>query len=381
MKLFETKIYFKFISWFILVSLLPLCGLFVAVYFFEKDSSLIVDVGLRQAIIFGVLISLALVFMFSLIAARRLARVIVKPIQKSAAELLKVTDELFKSIQSLSDISQSSSQLSGFLLLSSQEQERGIKEGNSAVVSLASSLKKISKKTQSSAAYSSNIDQSASEGAKRSQAALDGLVLIKNLATENQKLNQALDNYTVKTRELAEKMSALADLARFLSLNVSIEANKTDFSEEFSSLVAQIRELNASSKQAAAGVDLLASDMQRQIKQARQSSVYEWKETEKSIRVLGETLVFLNNILGDISVLSKDIKTIDKESSQSKAGAENISAMIKNISKEAKAMVQKTDDVTTIVHRQLVVTRALNRSSFALTEVVKSLDDLLGERK
>ena len=380
MKIFETKIYLRFISWFVLVSLVPIFGLFFSIYLFEKDSDIFVNKGLQQAVIFGILISTALVFIFSLIATRKLSKAVTHPIQVSVTELSKVVDELFKSVQNLSEISQNSSQLSEFMLSSSQGQEEGIKKGNKAVSEMASSLKAISSKTQSAASYSQNIDVLASSGSQKSQTALSSLVAIKNLVTENQKLSQALDNYANKVKELASRMAALSDISKFLSLNVSIEAGKTSFTEEFSALVSQIRELNITSEQAAVSIHSLAADMQSQIEQAKQSSVYEWKETDKSIKVLGQTIEFLNKILGDVSTVSKAIKTIDKETGQSKEQADNINLLIKDLNKEAKSLVRHSDDVTRIIHQQLVVTRSLNRSSAALSKVTSTLDDLVGEK-
>ncbi|MDP2812430.1 MAG: hypothetical protein Q8O32_01935, partial [bacterium] len=144
MKVFETKIYLKFITWFILVSLLPIFSLFLSIYLLERNTDILANRALREAVIFGVLISLALVFILSLIATRRLSKALTRPIQISVMELSKVVDELFKSVQSLSDMSQNSSRLSAFLLSSSQSQEQGMQKGNKAVSDMVSSLKQIS---------------------------------------------------------------------------------------------------------------------------------------------------------------------------------------------------------------------------------------------
>ncbi|MDP2812708.1 MAG: hypothetical protein Q8O32_03375, partial [bacterium] len=238
----------------------------------------------------------------------------------------------------------------------------------------------ISSKTQSASTYTQNIDKLASSGSQKSQSAVTSLVAIRNLATENQKLSQALDHYASKVKDLASRMATLSDIAKFLSLNVSIEAGKTSFSEEFSGLVSQIRELNISTEQAAVSIHSLAADMQRQIEQARQSSVYEWEETDKSIKILGQTIEFLNKILGDVGTVSKSIKIIDQETGQSKNQADNIHLMIKGLNQEAKSLVRHSDDVTRIIHQQLVLTRALNRSSAALSKVSSTLNDLVGDK-
>ena len=147
-KVAETKIYLKFISWFVAVSLLPIALLFLIIYTFSPDSSVLLDPELQKIILVSVFISIALIFILSLAATRHLSRLITKPIQGSMGELSKVVDELFKSIQDLSDVSQNNSELSQFLIHSSQAQQKGLKTGTKVVSEMVQSLDQIARKTR-----------------------------------------------------------------------------------------------------------------------------------------------------------------------------------------------------------------------------------------
>ena len=380
MKVAETKIYLKFIFWFVAVSLLPIALLFLIIYGFSPDNSVLLDPGLQKTVLISVFISIALIFILSLIATRRLSNLITKPIQISVGELSKVVDDLFKSIQNLSDISQNNSELSQFLIDSSQTQQSGLKTGAKAVSEMVQSLDQIARKTKVSAQNTQKIDVLAAEGSAKSNVALDSLVVVKQLVTENQKLSQALDAYAFKVKDIAKHVEILADTAKFISLNVSIEANKTAFSENFSSLIAQIRELNITSEQAATSIQSLAGDMQRQIEQAKQSSVHEWQQTDKTIKVIGQTIKFLNGIVGNVGSVSKNIKVINQQADETHRDADSISFMIGDLNKEAKSLVKYIDDITKTIYKQLSVTKALNHSSAALNKVTDTLNDLVGKR-
>jgi methyl-accepting chemotaxis protein len=382
-KVFETKIYIRFISWFITVSLLPIASLFIAVYFFNRElfySVFSQPSETRTTIFFGIFIAGALVLLLSLVATRLLSKSITRPIQSSVFKLSKVVDDLFKSLQNLSELSNNSSELSQFLLSSSKAQQKGLKSGTKAVGDISNSISQIAAKTKSAASKATSVNKLASESNDRSQEVLDSLVVVKQLLTENQKLSQALDKYTQDVNKIASRVGSLAETAKFISLNVSIEASKSSFSEDFSSLVAQIRELNIISEQATQAITSLSSSMHKQIEQGRHSSDYQWKETDKTIKVVGKTINFLKQIAKNITQVTKNVQSIDKETQTTRKDSEDISVVIKDLNKEAKSLVSHVDTVTQVINQQLVLTRSLNRSSAALNMVTGTLNDLVGKK-
>lgn len=379
MKIVETKIYLRFISWFITVAFLPLAALFLSVYLFNPDLLVSVFSKTRDTMLFATFISLALVLLLSLLATRSLSKSITKPIQISVLELSKVVGELFHTVQNLSEISQNNSELSKFLIDSSQTQKNGLKTGSKAILTMANSLSQVAQKTKLAASKSTDIDKLAGDSENKSKEALNSLTVVKELLTENQKLSHALDQYASDVKNVALRVANLAEIAKFLSLNVSIEASKNSFSDDFSDLVTQIRELNITSEQAAGAIGTLASNMQRQIEQASNSSEHQWHETDKTIKIVSQTINFLGKIASNVSQISKSVQTIDKETQKTRQDSQDISQMIKKLDNEAKSLVGHVDTVTRIINQQLVITRSLNRSSAALNSVTKTFNDLVGK--
>ena len=379
MKIFETKIYLRFLSWFIAVALLPLVALFTSVYLFNPDLLKSVLTDTRDTILFAIFISSALILLLSLIATKLLSKSVIKPIKISILELSKVVGELFQTVQTLSDMSQSSGELSQSLLQSSQTQKKGLKIGSKAVSEMTSSLSQVAQKTKSAATKTYNVDKLAGESEEKSKETLDSLVVVKQLLTENQKLSEALNHYAADVKNVASRVVTLAETAKFLSLNVSIEASRSSFSEDFSDLVSQIRELNIISEQAAEAIGTLVSNMQRQIEQVSDSSEHQWEETNKTIKTVSQTINFLSKITANIVQISKNVQVIDKETQDTKQDSEDINSMIKRLDTEAKSLVGHVDTVTQTINKQTVITRSLNRSSAALNSVTQTLNDLVGE--
>lgn len=379
MKLVETKIYLKFILWFLLVALLPLAVLFGAFSLTNGYEGFLQINNLPATILIGIFVSLAMVFGLSLVATRHLSRNITSPVQNSVNELTKVVNLLLKSIQSLSDISQTNNQISQFLTTSSQQQQSGLKSGSQSLSKMVRSLAEIAHNTEAVTKSADKASQIAEDGKKQSQNALASLAAVKNLLTDTQKLSQALDQYALQVAEIAKRVEAVAETTKFFSLNMSIEAKKASYSEEFSALVAQIRDLNNISEQAASSIQLLAQDMRRQIDQSKKSAVFEWQETNKSITVVSQTLNFLTKIINNIANIDHDIQAVNKETKATQQDAEQINKVISNISQQSKQLVKETDDITKVIQEQLVITRSLNKSSVALNKVTDTLNDLVGK--
>lgn len=377
MKIAETKIYLRFLGWFLVVSLLPAVTLILVIYSYYPDKSIWDFSAAGRAILLGVLISVAFVFLLALIATRKLSSYITRPIQSSVHELSDVTQSLLKSVENLSATSKKNSEISRFLLTSSKDQKLGLDKGTKAVSGMVASLDQISIETRDLVNDAKDIDRLAIDGKKQSNQALESLATIKNLVTENQKLSHALDTYTDRVEQISKRMEVLAETAKFLSLNVSIEANKESFGAEFASLVSQIRELNITTEQAATGVNNLAKEMHQQIKQAKESSIFEVQETEKSIGIITQTVKFLGKISNRISSVSLSVKAIDKRTSANYQEADNISSMIQELSEQSKSLLRQTDDIAQVIGQQSAVSKELNQSSKSLSNVTDSLKKLV----
>lgn len=380
MKLVETKIYLKFIVWFIGVALLPLVLLLLTFYLASNDRGVWILSNLPTIAWIGVLCSLALVLLLSLLATRYLSKVITAPVQHSVRELSSVVDLLLKSIQNLSIISQHNNQISQVLNITSQQQQLGVKNGSKALAGMVTALNKISQKTELITNDIIKTDKLAKEGADKSNKALASLAAVKNLLTENQKLSEALGDYTQKVVSIADRVAVVAETARFFSLNMSIEANKTALSEDFGDLVAQLRDLNNISEQAAQSIQSLSSDMRRHIDQSKQSAVFEWQETNKSINTVVQTLNFFDKIIKSVAQITDNIQVINKESSNTYKQSGDINNMIKDLGKQSQLLVKQTEDIAKVIQNQLVVTRSLNTSSLALNKVTDALDNLVGDK-
>lgn len=378
MKLVETKIYLRFISWFIGISLLPIIILFIIVRVFDPSNTILVNEVLNKAVLIGLFTSLAFILLLSLIATRYLSKSITKPIKKAVIGLNAVVNNLADSIENISYISNDNKEVSDYIKKSSKKQNKGLVKGNKAVKEMVQSLNKIFKKTSSTEKKTEKINKLSKEGKKQSSIALDNMNIIKQLNTENAVLNQALNSYTTEVEEIAHKVASLSETASFLSINASIEANKSiEENEEFSGLVTQIRELNIISEQAANSIKDLVSNMHKQIELNKQTGIAEKKETIQGISMVSKTIKLLQNIAIQVGDIAKGIKVINKETDDSYQESNNIDNMIGELEIESNSLVKQSDHISNIIGKQLILSRKLNRSSNNLKSINDNLNNLL----
>ncbi len=378
MKLVETKIYLRFISWFIGVSLLPLIILFLIIQVFDPQNTILSNESLNRAVLIGLFISLAFILFLSLIATRYLSKLITKPIKIAVRELSKVVHNLAESIESISYISSDNKDISDYIVQSSKKQSQGLISGHQAVREMVQSLNRIFKKTSSTEKKTGQINDLSKKSKKQSTIALDNMNIIRQLNTENAVLNQALESYTSEVEEIAQRVASLSETARFLSLNASIEVHKSnEENEEFSSLVSQIRELNIISEQAAISIQDLVNNMQEQIELNKQSSLTEKKETGQGISMVAKTIKLLQKIAMQVGGIVRGVKVINKETDDTYQEADKINIMIKDLEGESKSLVKQADHISHIISKQLVLSRKLNKSSLSLKKVNDNLNNLL----
>ena len=374
----ETKIYLKFIVWFLFVAILPIIVLLIAIFRSDPNNPIFQEI-FSNNFLASIFFTLALVFILALLVARRFSKLITRPVQISVADLLKVVNTLKKTINNLVVVNKNNKEVAKFLVASAKKEQLGLKSGNKAVEEIAQSLHQITNKIDKTTQNTFGIDKLVDDSEQRAQAALSGLVAVKQLSTENQKLNAALDGYADKIQIIAQRVESMADVAKYLSLNATIEANKTVISEEFNGLVNQIRQLNIISQQAATSIKDLMADMQRQLKQTKAASAYEIQETDKNIGIIGQTIQFLTKITNKTKQISQDIKIIHKETKETQQAADQVTGIIANLNTDSKSLNKEVRQINQVVDKQLWISRSLNRSFNTLHKAVDNLDKLVGK--
>ena len=275
----KNKNYFRFIIWFLTVALVTFgFGLSILWQAIQPHANLL-SLASDQIILSFILI-VCLVIILAIIAARYFRLSDNDLFAEQTSEIFKIINIFEKSLDTLSEINKDNADKISLLVTKVKQYQSTIKVNHRADVDIKNSIKRIGDKIDKTAQNTSIIDNLVKDSEQKSKSALDGLMSVKQLSTANQKLYFALDEYTEKVQIIAQRVESMADLARYLSLNATIEASKTTNSEEFSSLVNQIRQLNSVSQQAAISITGLTGDMQRQLKQTQQTSNNKLNETE-----------------------------------------------------------------------------------------------------
>jgi len=376
MRLAETKMYLKFIFWFLLAAILPIVLLFFTLFQFQPDNVIFHNAFLNN-VLFGVFSTSALVLVLSLAAARRFSYLITKPVQVSLDDFAKVINTLEKSMLNLAQANKTNRQIASSLFAKAKSQQKGANQGYKAIYDIGQSLEQINQKINATQVSTKQIDVLVDESGQRAEKALSSLVAVKHLSTENQKLTQALSSYADQVSQVAERVESMANEARFLSLNASIEAAKTNTSLEFQALVHQIRQLNAISQEAALGIQKFADNMQNQLKATKQAATYELKETDQNIGVISQTIQFLTKITKGSKQINQNINIIGGETQATKSSVEQVSVTMNALDLAAKSLVKEAELVNQMTDKQSNTLKVLRRSFNSLSGAIDNLSQIV----
>ncbi len=210
MKLVETKIYLRFILWFIAVSVSSLAVFFVIVKIINQDAFFI-NRETQKAITIGIFTSTAYTLLISLIATHYLSKFITNPIKRVVKQLSRIVTYLIKSINNISQTSQKNQKVSNFLLDASNGQSTNAKEGNIAVKEMLDSLNKITIKLTATTKDTTKINRLTQKSNEKAKIAMSNMSVIKQLSTKNQKLNFTLEEYTNQVDDIAKNMGNMSE--------------------------------------------------------------------------------------------------------------------------------------------------------------------------
>ena len=376
MRLAETKMYLKFIYWFLLAAILPMALLFFTLFKLQPDNIIFHNAFLNN-ILFSVFSTSALVLILAMAAARRFSYLITKPVQVSLDDFAKVINTLEKSMVNLAEANKTNRQIALSLFTKAKSQQKGVNSGYKAIFNIVQSLEQINQKISTTEENTKQIDNLVDESGQKAEKALSSLVAVKHLSTENQKLTQALSSYADQVSQVAERVSFMANEAHFLTLNASIEASKTNTSLEFQALVHQIRQLNVISQEAALGIQKFVENMQTQIKQTKQTASFELKETDQNIGVISQTIQFLTKITKGSKQIGQNVTLISGEAQATKYSVEEVSMTMNDLDLAAKNLVKEAELVSQLSDKQSNTLKVLKRSFNSLSDAVNNLSQIV----
>ena len=179
MKFAETKIYLKFIAWFLLVAITPLIILLVIFFkFYPGSTEFGMPLVANSTILISLFSALAAVLVLAILATRHLSQLVSRPVRSSIEQLLKVVKAINKSIDNLAIITKDNHQITKFLSSTAQTQQKGLRTGNVAVKEIVQSLSAIAQKVSITTQNTKSIDKLADDSEDKAQAALSSLVAV-----------------------------------------------------------------------------------------------------------------------------------------------------------------------------------------------------------
>jgi methyl-accepting chemotaxis protein len=279
-----------------------------------------------------------------------------------AEEAAKVTEQITGAIEEVAQGTQSQSVVINETVLSVEQMVDAITHiaDNSTMVSEA-----VSKTVDAAIAGAKSAESVAVQMSSIEKTVESSAEAVKKLGDRSQEIGQIIDT-----------ISGIANQTNLLALNAAIEAARAgENGKGFSVVAEEVRKLAEQSKDAAARIGAMISEVQSETDKAVTAMNKGSQEVKVGARVVasaGENFKEITSLVNDVSSQSMEISAAIEEMS---ASSEQIATAVKNIDEVGKRAAGKTQTVSAATEEHSASIEEILAASHSLSNTAKDLHD------
>ncbi|WP_153109580.1 methyl-accepting chemotaxis protein [Propionivibrio limicola] len=237
-------------------------------------------------------------------------------------------------------------QTSAELLLAAKRQSEEIQEAGHSVLSMASSMTKVSDEADQSAQVARQSLQAAGKGAQAVQDSIKGMDGIREQIQETSKRIKRLGESSQEIGEIVELISDITEQTNVLALNAAIQAASAgDAGRGFSVVAEEVQRLaersGEATKQIAAIVKTIQTDTQGAVS-AMEESTRGVVEGAKLSDAAGQALAEIGMVSQNLAELIESISSATRQQADSATSVASLMQDILHVTEQTTAGTQKT---------------------------------------
>lgn len=303
---------------------------------------------------------------------------IVRNVRSAAEELNAASEEMAASSEEISATTEEVSANINQVAEDAEKQKQAILEVSEVLVQLSSLVKLAENRAKSTSSNAEETMAVTDRGRQKVEETVKAMNIISEGSEETAKALEAVNSLSVKVGGIITTINAIAEQTNLLALNAAIEAARAgEHGKGFSIVADEVRKLSEESDHRAKEINLLVSEMMKEIKNAVaamerakievNNGVVIVSETDKAFVNIREAIENISNhvneildITGDevassdkVVKLINDIATITENNAATSenvsAAAEEESAAVNNLTSTAEETSAMAEELTRLV--------------------------------
>jgi len=303
---------------------------------------------------------------------------IVRSVRDAAEQLNAASEEMAASSEEISATTEEVTATINQVAHDAEKQNESIVDVSGVLVQLSSLVQLAQNRAKSTSSNAANTMAVADLGREKVEETVKAMNIISMGSEETSKALEAVNSLSVKVGGIITTINAIAEQTNLLALNAAIEAARAgEHGKGFSVVAEEVRKLSEESNDRAKEINVLVSEMMKQIKNAVTAMGSAKNEVDNGVAIVSETDKAFVNIMEAIENITAHVNEILDITGDEVASSDKVVKLINEIATITESNTSNSENVSLAAEEQASAINNLTATAEETSAMAEELTKLV----
>ena len=303
---------------------------------------------------------------------------IVRSVRDAAEQLNAASEEMAASSEEISATTEEVTATINQVAQDAEKQNESIVDVSGVLVQLSSLVQLAQNRAKSTSSNAANTMAVADLGREKVEETVKAMNIISMGSEETSKALEAVNSLSVKVGGIITTINAIAEQTNLLALNAAIEAARAgEHGKGFSVVAEEVRKLSEESNDRAKEINVLVSEMMKQIKNAVTAMGSAKNEVDNGVAIVAETDKAFVNIMEAIENITGHVNEILDITGDEVASSDKVVKLINEIATITESNTSNSENVSLAAEEQASAINNLTATAEETSAMAEELTKLV----